>query len=211
MKIISGFLGGRILKTSEGKGYRPAMGKVREALFSILESQGILWGATRVLDVYAGTGSLAFEAISRGAKNAVFIEMSSTAVDCLNYNIDNLGIREECKIWKSDASKILSRPSSESFGLIFVDPPYGEKRFLPTLQNIIDNNWLDDRAYFVAEVEAGLKFPSAFDGLELIADRTYGQTRILIWRNVSVGKETARLEEIAEETLDDTFTQIKLI
>ncbi len=189
MKLISGYLGGRILKTSEGKGYRPAMGKVREALFSMLESYGINWRKTKVLDVYAGTGSLAFEAISRGAVKAHFIEIDKNAVDCLAYNIQNLGLQEQCQILKQDASKILSREPSEAFNLIFVDPPYGEKRFLPTLKHILNNNWLEENAYFVAEIEAGLKFTTEFDGLELIADRSYGQTRILIWKKLSLPTE----------------------
>lgn len=184
MRIISGFLGGRILKTAEGKGYRPAMGKVREALFSILEAQGVIWNKVKVLDVYAGTGSLAFEAISRGALKATLIELDQKAVDCLKHNIQNLDIDEECQVLKNDASSILSREPAEPFQLIFVDPPYGEKKFLPTLKNILRNNWLDDQSFFVAEIEAGLKFPLDFEGLELVADRSYGQTRILIWKKV---------------------------
>ncbi len=197
MKLISGYLGGRILKTSEGKGYRPAMGKVREALFSMLESYGINWRKTSVLDVYAGTGSLAFEAISRGAVKAHFIEIDKSAVDCLAYNIKNLGIEDQCQILKNDASKILAREPNQAYNLVFVDPPYGEKRFLPTLKNILKNNWLEDNAYFVAEIEAGLKFGTEFDTLELIADRSYGQTRILIWKKIP--QNTSQTTQNTEE------------
>ncbi len=182
MRLISGFLGGRVLKTVEAKGYRPAMGKVREALFSMLQSHGIDWAETKVLDVYAGTGSLAFEAISRGATNASFIEIDKKAVECLRHNIDNLGISDQCTILAQDASKVLSRKASEAFQLIFVDPPYGEKLFIPTLKNIVQNNWLDENAFLVAEVEDGLKFSSDYEGLDLVTDRTYGQTRILLWK-----------------------------
>ncbi len=182
MRIITGFLGGRILKTAEGKGYRPAMGKVREALFSMLESHDINWRKVSVLDVYAGTGSLAFEAISRGAIKATFLELDSKAVDCLNYNIENLKLQDQCKIIKGDASKTLSRQANEAYQLVFVDPPYGEKKFHPTLQSILKNGWIEENGFFVAEIEAGLKYNPEMEGLELIADRTYGQTRILLYR-----------------------------
>ncbi len=184
MKIISGFLGGRQLKSSEGKGYRPAMGKVREALFSMLEAQGISWRQTSVLDVYAGTGSLAFEAISRGAQKACFLELDAKAVDCLNYNIENLQLQDLCKVIKGDASKVLSRPASEPYQLVFVDPPYGERKFQPTLQSIVKNGWLDANAFFVAEVEAAVKHDPNVEGLELLTDRTYGQTRILLYKKI---------------------------
>ncbi len=185
MKLISGFLGGRKLKTIEAKGYRPAMGKVREALFSILESQGIDWEETRVLDVYAGTGSLAFESISRGAIEASFIELDKEALNCLHSNAKTLNIQDKCSIHGEDASKFLARDNSKPFHIIFVDPPYGEKMFLPTLERIVENNWLASNGYLIAEVEAGLKFSCDRhnEGLELITDRDYGQTRILIWQN----------------------------
>ncbi len=184
MRIISGFLGGRQLKTSEGKGYRPAMGKVREALFSMLESQGISWRQTKVLDVYAGTGSLAFEAISRGAHSACFLELDAKAVDCLNYNINNFNLQDLCKVIQNDASKVLSRPAPEAFQLVFVDPPYGERKFMPTQESIVKNGWLDENAFFVAEIEAALKYNPKVEGLELLTDRTYGQTRILLYKKV---------------------------
>ncbi len=185
MRLISGFLGGRVLKTIEAKGYRPAMGKVREALFSMLQSNGIVWSDTKVLDVYAGTGSLAFESISRGAQKAAFIEIDKKAIECLRHNIDNFKISSQCQILPHEANKVLAREASEAYQLIFVDPPYGEKLFIPTLKNIVQNNWLDEDGFLVAEVEDGLKFSSDYEGLDLIADRSYGQTRILLWKKSS--------------------------
>ena len=79
MRIISGSCRGRVLQTVTGPGYRPAMGKVRESLFSMLEARGVVWGAVRFLDVFAGSGSLGFEALSRGAVFADFIEKDRKA------------------------------------------------------------------------------------------------------------------------------------
>ncbi len=184
MRIISGFLGGRILKTSEGKGYRPAMGKVREALFSMLEAQEIDWENTKVIDVYAGTGSLAFEAISRGAQAASCIEIDKKAVECLHHNISNFNIQDKCFVLQKDARKFFQQEAHAQFDLIFIDPPYGEKKFYPTLLSMLKNNWLADSAFLVAEVEAGLKLETEIEQLELLVDRTYGQTRILLWKKM---------------------------
>ena len=87
MRIISGRLGGRTLKTVEGEGYRPAMSKTREALFSMLAARGLVWSTARVLDLFAGSGSLAFEAISRGAPHALLVENSVQAMRCLQANV----------------------------------------------------------------------------------------------------------------------------
>ena len=83
MLIIAGGLGGRVLKTVEGEGYRPAMGRTREALFSMLTARGLVWREARVLDLFAGSGSLAFEALSRGAPNALLVENAAPAMRCL--------------------------------------------------------------------------------------------------------------------------------
>ena len=86
MRIIAGACRGRTLHTVTGPGYRPAMGRVRESLFSMLEARGVVWGAVRVLDVFAGSGSLGFEALSRGARFADFIEKDHRAAECLRKN-----------------------------------------------------------------------------------------------------------------------------
>ncbi len=87
MKIIAGALKGRTLKTLTGPaGYRPAMGKVRESLFSLLEARGVIWAESIVLDLFAGSGSLAFEAVSRGAKKAYFVEKDAKASACIAQN-----------------------------------------------------------------------------------------------------------------------------
>src|SRR5574344_631800 len=102
MRMMSGRLGRRNLKTVEGEGYRPAMGKTREALFSMLAARGMDWYSARVLDLFAGSGSLAFEAISRGAEHALLVEMAPQAVRCLKANIAALGVEDEARIVSDD-------------------------------------------------------------------------------------------------------------
>ena len=137
MRIIAGSCRGRTLQTVSGPGYRPAMGKVRESLFSMLEARGVVWGAVRVLDVFAGSGSLGFEALSRGALFASFIEKDHKAAECLRKNAANLGLSERCAIHEEDALRITARKPQEACQLICIDPPYGADLFKPTLRNIM--------------------------------------------------------------------------
>lgn len=182
MRIIAGACRGRTLHTVSGPGYRPAMGKVREALFSMLESRGIVWGDTRVLDVFAGSGSLGFEALSRGALLADFIEKNRNAAECLRKNAAALGLEERCAVHEQDALRFTSRRPSVPYNVIFIDPPYGADLFKPTLKNIMRQGWLAGDGFLAAEVEKSLPLNADNQyGLILEAERHYGNTRILIW------------------------------
>ena len=98
MRIIAGALGGRNLKTVEGPGYRPATAKVREAIFSMLSSRGVVWSGLRVLDLFAGSGSLSFEALSRGAQEVCLVEREPKVVQCLNQNVEALDVSDRCRV-----------------------------------------------------------------------------------------------------------------
>lgn len=182
MRIIAGAYKGRELRTVDGPGYRPAMGKVREALFSLLEARGVVWGATRVLDLFAGSGSLGFEAVSRGAPEAVFVEKDAKAAACLSKNAERLGCRERCRVLAEDVLRVTARRATQPFGVIFVDPPYGQSLFAPALKNLLRQGWLAEDGFLTAEVEKNLPLkPEAQAGLVLDTERMYGQTRILVW------------------------------
>ncbi|WP_294485193.1 16S rRNA (guanine(966)-N(2))-methyltransferase RsmD [uncultured Mailhella sp.] len=182
MRIIAGACRGRTLHTVTGPGYRPAMGRVRESLFSMLEARGVVWGAVRVLDVFAGSGSLGFEALSRGARFADFIEKDHKAAECLRKNAANLGLADRCAIHEEDALRVTARRPAEPCQLICIDPPYGADLFKPALKNIIRQGWLADDGFLVAEVEKGLPLRAdAQYNLRLEAERLYGNTRILVW------------------------------
>lgn len=182
MRIIAGAYKGRELRTVTGPGYRPAMGKVREALFSMLESRGVVWGAARVLDVFAGSGSLGFEALSRGAPEAVFLEKDGAAAACLRKNAERLGCAERCRVLAEDALRALARRPHAPFEVVFVDPPYGQNLFVPALKSLLRQGWLAEGGWLIAEVEPKLVLrPEATAGLTEITERLYGQTRILVW------------------------------
>lgn len=182
MRIIAGAYKGRELRTVSGPGYRPAMGKVREALFSLLEARGVVWGASRVLDVFAGSGSLGFEALSRGAPEAVFVEKDTAAAACLRKNAERMGCADRCRVLAEDALRALARRPQTPFEVVFVDPPYGQNLFAPTLKSLLRQGWLTEGGRLIAEVEPKLVLrPDALTGLTEVTDRLYGQTRILVW------------------------------
>ena len=180
MRIISGRLGGRNLKSAEGEGYRPAMGKTREALFSMLTARGIDWHSARVLDLFAGTGSLAFEAISRGAQHALLVEMAPQAVRCLKANIAALEVQDEARLVSEDVLRVLKTPPAEPYSLVFMDPPYRKNLADPTLRLLATRRWLAPGAFVTAEIEKDARLaPPPQCTLE--AERLFGQTRICIW------------------------------
>jgi 16S rRNA (guanine966-N2)-methyltransferase len=184
VRIIAGEYRGRHIRTGEGPGYRPATGKVRESLFSMLESQGLDWGGTWVADIFAGRGSLGLEALSRGALEAVFVEKAAHAAALIRSNLEDLGVaRSRFGIVKGDASRWLSGGGAGVFGLVFIDPPYGKDLFLPALRLLLDRGVLAREGLLCAEVEAGLSFDDPpHPDLALLRDKLYGQTRICIWR-----------------------------
>lgn len=184
MRIIAGSIGGRSLKTVEGPGYRPATSKARGAIFSMLESRGVVWSGVRVLDLFAGSGSLGFEAASRGAVEVTFVENAPKAATCLRGNVDHFGFGTVCRVLEKDVATVV-RGRSEPFDIIFIDPPYGEARLLPTLKTLLRTGFLAKDGFVLAEVEHHHKPDPAtveFPGLLLDTSRVYGQTRILLWQ-----------------------------
>lgn len=185
MRIIAGSYKGRSLKTTTGPGFRPAMGKVREALFSMLEARGVDWPGARVLDLFAGSGSLGLEALSRGADHVSFVESAPYAAKVIEANAVHLGIEPgRYAVIREDAVKALARPPAARFQVAFIDPPYRINVLGAVLKALVKYRWLSPEAVVNAEVEARLPFnpEDAHPDLEFLADRAYGQTRVVLWR-----------------------------
>ena len=187
MRIIAGAYKGRVLKTTTGPGFRPAMGKVREALFSMLEARGVDWPSARVLDLYAGSGSLGFEALSRGAASVCFVESAPYAVKVIAANAELLGLEPgRCDIRREETAKCLAKRPVQPFSVVFIDPPYKMDVLGHTLAALLKNYWVLPGAVINAEVEERLACDpeNIHPCLDLLADRAYGQTRVILW-NVS--------------------------
>ncbi|HCF05887.1 MAG: rRNA (guanine966-N2)-methyltransferase [Desulfomicrobiaceae bacterium] len=179
MRIIAGVFKGRVLRTACGPGYRPATGRVREALFSTLGSLGVCWQGAQVADVFAGSGALGLEALSRGASQAVFVELAASAARVLQDNIRFLGLTAaQAVVVRMDALRWVQRASGP-YHVVFVDPPYGRGLLAPVLAAL--PALLAPGAVVVAETEASLDVsPTPWN---LVRDTLYGQTRIRIWQS----------------------------
>ncbi|HEY2510757.1 MAG TPA: 16S rRNA (guanine(966)-N(2))-methyltransferase RsmD [Polyangiaceae bacterium] len=126
MRITGGELRSRALKAPKGHDTRPTSDRVREALFSILTARGGVLAGARVLDLYAGTGALGLEALSRGAAAAVFVERSREALAVLRANIASLGVGDRAVVVGAAVEKAEKVLRDSSFGLVFADPPYAD-------------------------------------------------------------------------------------
>jgi 16S rRNA (guanine966-N2)-methyltransferase len=179
MRVIAGELGGRRLRAPSGRVTRPTSDRVREALFAML---GDLHGA-RVLDLFAGSGSLGIEALSRGAAEAVFVERDALALRTLRANLDSLGLGPpRARVRRSEALAALRSAwrRKETYDLLFIDPPYGQARdWGPELSAVLPA-LLGPAARVV--VESDRRAPLQLD-VELERERRYGDTSIRIHRH----------------------------
>jgi len=177
MRVVAGRLGGRRIVAPPGEGTRPTSDRVREALFSAL---GPL-GGERVLDLFAGSGALAIEALSRGAGTAVLVERDARAVAAIRRNLDDLGLGgEEAVVRRRDALRALrdAREAGETYDLVFIDPPYRRAAGLgPELAQALQ--WVlapDARVIGESDRRTPLELP----GLTTTFDRRYGDTLLRI-------------------------------
>ena len=179
MRITGGIHRGRILKVPEGIEVRPTQDRVREALFNILMHD--IAGA-RFLDLFAGSGAVGLEALSRGASSVTFVEQNARHVAFIRSNAAMLKVAPE--IVSADAYIYLSSFSGTPFDIAYADPPYalGEERgFSEMLKTLSDRNVVRPGGLFIAETTSrqNLTDVSSWD---LCRDREYGKTRLLIWK-----------------------------
>jgi 16S rRNA (guanine966-N2)-methyltransferase len=181
VRVIAGRYGGRRLTAPNGKTTRPTSERVREALFAML---GDIEGM-QVLDLYAGTGALGIEAVSRGAHQAVFVERDRAAIEALRANLSALGLTEEqAEIRRRHAEDALrrARERQETYDLILIDPPYGRALELGSRLSAALDGLLAANGRVV--VESDRRAPLQLGpGLECERERRYGDTTIAIYRN----------------------------
>jgi len=185
MRIVAGSLKGRSIVAPEGEGTRPTSDRARQAIFNVLEHAA--WAepleGMRVVDLYAGSGALGFEAISRGAAFALFVETDDEARGAIRENADAYGVMGRTRVHRRSATDLGVRPGSdgEAFDLAFLDPPYRKGLGEQTLARLIEGNWLKSGAVVVFERgsdEPEIETP----GYERLDARDYGAARVLFLR-----------------------------
>lgn len=185
MRIVAGSLKGRALVAPEGQGTRPTSDRARQAIFNVLEHAA--WGeplaGMRVMDLFAGSGALGFEAMSRGAVFALFVETDEAARGAIRENADAFGIMGATRVHRRSATDLGPRPGSdgEAFEMAFLDPPYGRGMGELALKTLLEGRWLATGALVV--LERGSDEPEIeTPGYERLDERNYGAARVLFLR-----------------------------
>lgn len=180
MRIVGGRLKGRVLHGPSNNEIRPTSDRLRETIFNILaHAYDDPVRDAAVIDLFAGTGAMGLEALSRGARKALFVEVAAKARAIIRANVDVLGLGGATRIFRRDARKLGQAPPNEHFSLAFLDPPYGKGFAEPALIALRDGGWLIPNALVIVEERADAKLALP-EGYESIETRHYGETQIAI-------------------------------
>ena len=184
MKITSGTLGGRTLIAPEDERVRPTADRVRQAMFNILAHNDFggdfALEDARVADLFAGTGALGIEAVSRGASFCLFVDDDAESRGLIRQNVEALGLTGTTKIWRRDATDLgpINTGSGGPFDLVFIDPPYHTDLLPRSLHALHEGAWLAPSAIIVAEMAEEDPIPET-PGYRQLDERIYGTTRVL--------------------------------
>lgn len=188
MRLIAGKYKGRLLSFPPASITRPTSDRARQAIFNILmhDPEVCLKGA-HVMDMFAGSGAMGLEALSRGAQQIIFIESNPVALSVIKENVQKLGAEGETHVIQGDAMSLssivnLGTGPQKSLDLVFLDPPY-EKGFIePTLQNLLKNGWVSEKTLVVTEVPTASIPEQICEGFVVDDQRTYGAATFLFLR-----------------------------
>lgn len=181
MRVVGGQFKGRPLKTPEGRGTRPTSDRAREAVFNILAhaewSPGL--EGRRVLDLFAGSGALGIEALSRGASFALFVETEAAARGAIRDNIEAFHLFGVSRLHRRDATDLGKKPAGlgAPFDLVFLDPPYGHGLGEQALSRLMPGEWITPGA--LAVFECGAEETLETPGFDLLDSRDYGAAKVL--------------------------------
>ena len=182
MRVVGGRLRGRALAGPRSAAIRPTADRLRESLFNILvHRHGDPISGARVLDLFAGTGALGLEAVSRGAAFALFVDDGTEARALIRQNVEALGLGGVTRIFRRDATRLGAAHPLEPFGLAFADPPYGRGLAGAALGSAREGGWLVPGALVVVEEAAEAAF-AAPDGFEELERRRYDDTELSFLR-----------------------------
>lgn len=177
LRIIGGFLKKKQLCSVSGDSTRPTSDRLRESIFNILS---YYVRESTVLDLFAGTGALGIESLSRGASTCVFIDNQSQAVSVIRKNIKNCSLENKANVYKWDITRNLNciKKTTTPFNLVFIDPPYSKGMMNNTLENLENTNTLDEGARIVMEHDSSDTIQTLSPRFKITDCRTYGRTSV---------------------------------
>ncbi|WP_420410405.1 16S rRNA (guanine(966)-N(2))-methyltransferase RsmD [Hoeflea sp.] len=187
MRIVGGEFRGRTIAAPKTSSIRPTTDRARESLFNILAHaypEGLDGG--RVLDLFAGTGALGFEALSRGCRSALFVESGVEGRGLIQKNIEALGLQGRARLFRRDATKLGPAGTSGPFKLVFADPPYGKGLGDKALVSAVSGGWLEPGALAVLE-EVSTAEPDPGPTFTIVESRAFGDTKMHFFRYTAVG------------------------
>lgn len=196
VRVVSGSAKGRPLKAVPGMGTRPTTDKVKEAVFSMI---GPYFDGGTVLDLFAGTGGLAIEALSRGMERAVLVDMDPKSIDTIRANLKTTRFEDQAEVYRNDAMRALKALEKRGLVLdaVFLDPPYRMKNGDELMLLMQDKRMLHTGAVVVLEHESSYEYPAEFGSFTCIRHAVYGETAVSIYKYVvnngdSPGDETVQ-------------------
>ena len=177
MKIVSGIYGGRPLKTLEGKTTRPTSDKVRGAVFNMI---GPYFEGGRVLDLYAGSGGLSIEAVSRGMSSAVLVERDRKAQAVITENIQMTKEVSKFQLLKMEAERALEQVTGP-FDLVFLDPPYAKEQIVADIEKMAGRNLFSQEVMVVCETDKSVELPEEIACLGIWKEKIYGISKVTVY------------------------------
>ena len=176
MRIITGSARGRRLITPEGLDVRPTPEKVKEALFSALQFD---IEGRRILDLFAGSGQLGLEALSRGAASAVFVDLSPVSIKTVQKNLEATGLTDKARVYRTDYAAFCAA-SSETFDIAFLDPPYANGLLLPAIKAVLP--LMSDYGMVICEHPPEVSLPEEVGGFSVSRTYRYGKVTVTVYR-----------------------------
>ena len=181
MRVVAGDLKGRKIEAVKGDNTRPTSDKIKETIFNVM---GQFFAGGRALDLFAGSGNLGIEALSRGIESAIFIDADFQAVKTIKQNIKTLGLENQTEVYRNDAFKALKvlETKKVTFDLVFLDPPYGKIALTELLNELVVKDLLNNDALVVCEYGIGEDIQYDPAKLEVLKQAEYGTIGIHILR-----------------------------
>lgn len=181
MRVISGEYRGRRLKALEGNNTRPTTDKVKESIFNMI---GPYFNGGVALDLFAGSGGLGIEALSRGMDEAYFIDHHMGALRVIKENIALIRAEQRSHVLKMEANRALQQFATQhqSFDLVLLDPPYAKQEIVAQLQFMVEHQLLNHQATVVCEIDKTIALPETIGPLTIVRRAEYGITAVVIYR-----------------------------